>query len=198
MKTFSKLLLAIGLVAAIGIFLPVYSNVNQLTPTTLASQKIGQLGVQLMVFADDHGGNFPRQLSELFEDAPKEIHVFRDPKSKKSQDWLYFPGHKLSDPPSVIIAACPVTTDNQNKGFGQCIRKGLFGPWLVQPFPFLNQSSSNDLKIKETNDAQRCTQFAQRPSPSGLRLLSSLCSCVIGGVDEMKFTILQRFTAWDS
>jgi hypothetical protein len=126
MKIFWKLLLAVAVVITIGILLPIYSNVNQFTPTTLTEHRIWHLGSELWRYADDHGGNFPPQLSDLQADQlpdSDEILQFRDPTSKTAKPWLYFAGHSINDSPETIIAAAPVTTGNEKRGIWSVVQR---------------------------------------------------------------------------
>src|SRR5207249_2166723 len=76
-----------------------------------------ELGQGLSEFAYDHGGKFPPQLSELVADrvANADQILFRNPTTKKPQDWLYFPGHTTNDSPDTILVACPVIMDKEKR-----------------------------------------------------------------------------------
>lgn len=146
------ILLSILAVIIIGLFLPVYSDVNLLTPTTLARHRIGHLGLELMRYADEHDGNFPGQLSDLQTNQlpdSDEIRQFRDSVSKVPRPWLYFAGHKVSDPPQTILAAAPLPTDDEKRGIWSVAQRRVI--WTVAG----------------RTDAILESEFQQRSRPSG-------------------------------
>ena len=96
--------------ALIAIFIPVFRVRLDSSPLLRQTFNAHHLYVLLLDYAKHHGGKFPASLLYLPHDPLRsESWQFRDPKTGRSEEWIYLKGYTLKDPGSTIILASPRT-----------------------------------------------------------------------------------------
>jgi hypothetical protein len=115
-KLFRYFAIAVALLVATVIALPVFGRVSPKSPTIIQLSNLKQVGIALKTYAEEHEGKFPKLISELPTDIlAAELRQFHDPSNNKAVDWLYYPGRTTDDLPSTILAASPVAVYKQKR-----------------------------------------------------------------------------------
>ena len=112
-----RLLVVIGSMIFIGLVIyPLFTASRSPAPAHVEENHLKGVSILLQDYAREHNGNFPAKLSDIsVPPGLSEMIHFHDPATKKEADWIYYPGHKESDPDDTVLAASPEFDDNGAK-----------------------------------------------------------------------------------
>lgn len=83
------------------------------TPTAIQLYHIKALGNALRASALQHDGKYPASLSDLpLDSLPAVVHQYHDPVTDAAGDWIYYPGHTMTDAPDLVLVAAPTPMVN--------------------------------------------------------------------------------------
>ena len=78
-----------------------------------------QIGIACKLYAMDHEGAFPPSIKALEPDYLSSVALrelgFRDPKTQRPIEWLYYPGFGAESPAETIILASPLPSTRRER-----------------------------------------------------------------------------------